>query len=448
MFLEHERVKEQLRHQAFHDGLTGLPNRSLFAEQVEEALARGGATVLFLDLDDFKAINDTFGHGAGDELLVGVADRVRLHVRPGDVAARLGGDEFGVLLHEASRAEADAVAQRLVEALREPFVVEGRELAVHASIGVAVSGSTGASADDVLRNADLAMYGAKTNGKRGYAMFEPEMHLKVRSRHELSTALAHAAERGEIEVRYQPIVLLDGGATVAFEALARWRHPTRGLLAPAAFVPLAEEIGEIGTIGRAVLRAACARTRAWADAYPQHRELAIAVNLSAAELQDPDLPRDLAAILAESRLPAHRLVLELTESGAMRDPDLTAETFAKLRALGVRLALDDFGTGYSSLSHLRDLPIDMLKIAKPFVETLDDVDNDTTFVATILRLADALDLDVVAEGIERAAQAAALRTLRCELGQGFHFARPLDEARAEARLAAPPPTELPETAVA
>jgi EAL domain-containing protein (putative c-di-GMP-specific phosphodiesterase class I) len=292
------------------------------------------------------------------------------------------------------------------------------------------------------------MYGAKTNGKRGYATFEPEMHLKVRSRHELATALAHAASRGEIEVRYQPIVSLGAGGTVAFEALARWRHPVRGLLAPAAFVPLAEEIGEIGAIGRVVLRAACERTREWGDAFPQHGELAVAVNLSATELQDPDLPGDVAAILAACGLPAHRLVLELTESGAMRDPDLTAETFAKLRALGVRLALDDFGTGYSSLSHLRDLPIDMLKIAKPFVDPLDDATADTTFVATILRLAEALDLDVVAEGIERAEQADALRLLRCGLGQGFHFARPLDERRAKARLASTGTSGLPESAVA
>jgi diguanylate cyclase (GGDEF)-like protein len=437
VLLENDQVKEQLRYQAYHDALTQLANRSLFAERVAESLAlnAAGTTVLFIDLDDFKTINDTLGHSAGDELLAAVAERVRACVRPDDLAARLGGDEFGILVEHGSDEAAERIALRLVSALRAPFVLSGRETQVHASIGIA-SGSTDAhTADELLSNADVAMYSAKSAGKRRYAFYEPRMHTRVRRRHELAAALEHAIDRDEVTVHFQPIVTLTGGRTVACEALVRWQHPSRGLVLPGGFLSLAEERGLMVPIGRAVLREACARTREWQRKLPRHAGLGVNVNLSPSELQSAHLTRDVAAVLEETGLPPESLTLEITESGAMADPAAALETLRELRRLGVRLALDDFGTGYSSLSHLRDFPIDVLKLAKPFVDRLDAESEDTTFTDAILRLAAALQLTVVAEGIERAEQAEVLRRLECSLGQGYFFARPLDAADAERHLA-------------
>jgi diguanylate cyclase (GGDEF)-like protein len=443
VLLENDQVKEQLRYQAYHDALTGLPNRSLFADRVGDSLANcsTGTTVLFVDLDDFKGINDTLGHSAGDELLVAGAERVRACVQPGDIAARLGGDEFGILLDGGADEAAEQIALRLVDALRAPFVLSGREMQVHASIGIA-SGSTGArTADELLSNADVAMYNAKAAGKGRYAIYEPGMHTRVRRRHEVAAALEHAIERDEIVVHFQPIVALSGAQTVALEALARWQHPTRGLVLPSGFIPLAEERGLMVPIGRAVLHEACTRAKEWQAKFPGHAALGISVNLSPRELQNPYLTGEVETVLAETGLAPESLILEITESGAMADPAATLSTLHELRRLGVRLALDDFGTGYSSLSHLRDFPIDILKVAKPFVDRLDQEPGDSTFIDAILRLAGALQLAVVAEGIERPEQANILRRLECALGQGYHFARPLDAADAERHLAqtsAPP----------
>jgi diguanylate cyclase (GGDEF)-like protein len=443
VLLENDRVKEQLRHQAFHDGLTGLPNRVLFAEQVGDALRRragsdSGPVVLFVDLDDFKLINDSLGHGAGDQLLVAVAERVRAALRPGDLGARLGGDEFAILLERADRAQAEELATRLVQALRTPFVLEGREMRVDASIGIADAGADDRT-EDLLRNADVAMYSAKRNGKGGYAWYQLDMHVQVRRRQELSASLEHAIERAEMVAHYQPIVALGTGRAVAFEALVRWRHPARGLLLPHTFIPVAEETGLMVPIGHAVLRSACEQLRAWQSLHPSHEQLMVSVNLSQSEVQYPNLVDDIKAILAETGIPPGRLILEITESSAMHDPPATIATLGKLRQLGVRLALDDFGTGYSSLSHLRDFPIDMLKIAKPFVDRIDVESAGATFIDAILRLAGALGLDVVAEGIERSAQTQALRRLDCALGQGYHYARPCDAADVTAHLAADRP---------
>jgi diguanylate cyclase (GGDEF)-like protein len=435
VLLENDRVKEQLRYQAFHDALTGLPNRALFAERVRGALAeRANRTiVLFVDLDDFKSVNDTLGHTAGDELLAAVAERVRACLRPGDTAARLGGDEFGVLLEGAFDDDAAEIAGRLVDAMRAPFSLHGREAHVHASIGIASGASGAATADELLMQADVAMYSAKAAGKRQYATYEPQMHARIRGRHDLAASLEVALERDEICVYFQPIVTLSDRRTVAFEALVRWLHPTRGLLAPDTFLPLAEERGLMPEIGRAVLRTACATTARWQQ-LPGCGGLRVAVNLSPGELLRPEVVDDVAVALSESGLPSGSLVLEITESGAMSDRTGAVAALHALRQLGVGLALDDFGTGHASLSHLRDFPIDMLKIAKTFVDRLERGASDVTFVDAILRLAATLELSVVAEGIERAEQAELLRRLDCGLGQGFHFARPLSPDDAEAQL--------------
>jgi diguanylate cyclase (GGDEF)-like protein len=436
VLLENDRVKEQLRYQAFHDALTGLPNRALFTERVSNALEeRANRTiVLFVDLDDFKTVNDTLGHTAGDELLIAVAERVRACLRPGDTAARLGGDEFGILLEGAFDTDAEEVATRVVDAMRAPFVLHGREAHVHASIGIANGANGAASADELLTQADVAMYAAKAAGKRQFALYEPKMHARIRGRHDLAAGLEGAAARGEIAVHFQPIVTLGDQRTVAFEALVRWQHPTRGLLAPDAFLPLAAERGLMPDIGRVVLRTACEATARW-QRFAGFESLGIAVNLSPAELLRPELADDVASILAESGLTPASLTLEITESGAMEDPAAALAALHALRKLGVRLALDDFGTGHASLSHLRDFPIDILKIAKTFVDRLERGPSDVTFVDAILRLASTLELGVVAEGIERLEQAELLRRLECGLGQGYHFARPLTAADAEAHLA-------------
>jgi diguanylate cyclase (GGDEF)-like protein len=434
--LENDRVKSQLRHQAFHDSLTGFANRLLFAERVHKALTLTVAgqrrpVVLFIDLDDFKIINDSLGHSAGDQLLIAVAGRVRASLRPDDLVARLGGDEFAVLLERSDQSDAENVATRLVDALRAPFVLEGREMRIHASIGIARA-EEGNIADDLLRNADVAMYSAKTNGKGSYAWYDPEMHVRTQRRQELARTLEGSVEREEIEAYYQPIVALATGRVVGLEALARWRHPVRGLVLPESFIPLAEETGFMRPIGRTVLRLACEQLGSWRSRHRFHDELMVSVNLSQSELRSPNLIPDVQAILADTGTPPDRLVLEITESSAMQDPSATIETLGKLRELGVRLALDDFGTGYSSLSHLNDFPIDMLKIAKPFV---DRIDHDSTFVEAILGLASTLGLEVVAEGIETREQAEALRSLGCTLGQGYYYARPSEALHVASRLA-------------
>jgi diguanylate cyclase (GGDEF)-like protein len=434
--LENDRVKRQLRHQAFHDSLTGFANRVLFAERVRRALDASATdarrpAVLFLDLDDFKKVNDSLGHSAGDQLLLAAADRVRSCLRPDDVVARLGGDEFAVLLERASRDDSELIAKRLVEALQAPFVLEGTEMKVHASIGIALANAHTA-ADDMLRNADVAMYSAKTNGKGSYAWYDPEMHVQAQRRQELQTTLEGSVERDEIEAYYQPIVALDTGRVVGLEALARWRHPDRGLVLPDSFIPLAEEGGLMPPIGRAVLRLACEQLSTWRSRHRFHDELMVSVNLSQSELRNANLTREVETILAETGIPPDRLVLEITESSAMQDRGAVIEMLTKLRRLDVRLALDDFGTGYSSLSHLRDFPIDMLKIAKPFIDRIED---ESTFVDAILRLAETLGLEVVAEGIETSRQAEMLRSLGCSLGQGFYFAKPAQALDVGSRLA-------------
>ena len=426
------RLEEELRHQAFHDSLTGLANRALFRDRLEHALARldrrGGALgVVFLDLDDFKAVNDGRGHGVGDELLHAVGERLRQTVRAGDTLARLGGDEFAVLVEESDDAGVEATGERILEALRPPVLAGGGETAVRASIGVTTTVDARMSAHDLLREADVAMYAAKSAGKGRCVMFHPGLHDQVIARLQLETELARALEHEELSLVYQPIVDLVTGEVRGMEALMRWQHPLRGVVMPSEFIPVAESTGLIVAMGRWLLRRACAD--AWRMRLDTGRaDLHLAVNISAHQLDDADLVDDVAGALAESGLSAGALTLEITESAVMAHPDRSLAVLQQLKALGVRLSIDDFGTGYSSLSYLQRLPVDELKIDRTFVAADDETDESGTLVQTIVRLAEDFGLGTVAEGIETEAQRQRLQAVGCRLAQGFLFARPVELA--------------------
>jgi diguanylate cyclase (GGDEF)-like protein len=436
-------LKEELRHRAFHDSLTGLPNRMLFTERVAHALTHrerhdAPLAVLFVDLDDFKTINDSLGHTAGDQVLQIVADRLRTCLRPSDTVARLGGDEFGILLDDmADTGDALLAAERILAALSQPAFKEGREVSIRASLGITLD-AHGQTAETLLRNADLAMYMAKRRGKSRYQVFEASMHAEMVERLELTAHLTRAIDQREFVLEYQPIINLGTGAMEGIEALVRWRHPDRGLLAPAEFIPLAEETGLIVPLGWAILKEACARTARWRGSGSQP-PLAVSVNLSPKQLTDPELVAGVRATLSESGLDPSALILEITEDVLMHEVETTMRAMRELKALGVRLAIDDFGTGYSSLSYLERFPVDMLKIAKTFVDGLEGGVEGSTLVEAVIRLGEALGLRTVAEGIETAEQRDRLRGLRCEQGQGFLFARPLDEAGIEGFLRARDP---------
>jgi diguanylate cyclase (GGDEF)-like protein len=424
-------LQEQLHHQAYHDPLTDLPNRTLFMERVKQELARrtGTVAVLFIDVDDFKVVNDTLGHAVGDALLVSVAGRLRHCVRPQDVVARLGGDEFAVMLPDVEEPaiELHNVAGRVLRAFEAPVNAGSELVAVHLSVGVTHSARSD-DAGELIRQADLAMYQAKAKGKGRFEFFDPTMAAAMLRRHDLKEELAKAIEREEILVEYQPIVSLETGRISAAEALVRWQHPIRGLVSPSEFIPLAEETGLIREIGRHVLTQACRQARRWRLADVNETPLRLHVNLSAAQLRDPDLIATVRAALEDSGVPPDRLALEITESQLLGDAATSAARFRELRALGVRISLDDFGTGYSSLSYLHSLPLDSLKIAKPFVDGLVDHGRDASFIGVIVDLARKLQLDVIAEGIETPAQLHALRELGVELGQGYLLGHPAPAA--------------------
>ncbi|HMJ36627.1 MAG TPA: EAL domain-containing protein [Baekduia sp.] len=431
---------DTMLHQALHDALTGLPNRALFTDRIQHALTQGrrrgtSCGVIFLDLDRFKTVNDSLGHAAGDELLVSVARRIDESLRSADTAARLGGDEFAVLLEDlAGPEEAVLVAERISEALHAPVVVQGREVFVSASVGIAVGR---VSAQELLRQADVATYRAKAEGQGRHRIFEESMQAEVVERLELESELLRAVERDEIAVHYQPVIALDGQTLAGFEALARWTHPTRGLVPPPHFIPLAEENGSIVTLGRQILRTACRQAARWLEEFPSAEPRIMSVNLSGRQLEDPNIVSDVAAALADSGLPASALVLEITETVLMHDTEATIARLTALKALGVRLAVDDFGTGYSSLRYLRRFPIDILKMAKPFVDGLDTDDEGRALARAIVELATSLKLACIAEGIEDSGQADALHELGCGLGQGFHFARPMAPDEMSALIAEP-----------
>ena len=435
---EQKRLQEELAHQAFHDPLTGLANTALFRELVEHALARSArqhvsTAVLFIDLDNFKTVNDSLGHTVGDQLLVAVTDRLRGCIRPSDTTARLGGDEFAVLVEEAATAsEVSAIAERIIAELRRPFAVSGTDLFVSASIGIAF-GHGDLACDQLLRNADLAMYTAKHRGRGRFEVYEPDMHAAALDRLEIEADLRRAIERDELVVHYQPIVDLASNAILGVEALVRWEHPTRGLVAPSSFIPLAEETGLINEIGQRVLEVACAQTRAWQDVVGP---LVVNVNLSPRELLEDGIVDRVASVLLRTGLPAASLVLEITEGAMVKDGELAISQLNALKALGVRLAIDDFGTGYSALSYLQRFPVDIVKIDRSFVELVGTSPEESSLASAIVSLAHVLHLETIAEGIESESQATALRALGCDLAQGFHLAVPATADRVTEQLLA------------
>ena len=424
-------LEEELQHQAFHDPLTGLPNRSLFADRLGQALARANRrreslAVLFLDLDEFKTINDGIGHEAGDELLVAVARILRSCVRPMDTAARLGGDEFAVLLEDLADADAaEDAADRILAALETPVVIADREIVIGASIGIASPTKKHEGVAELMRNADGAMYSAKRHGKGRHETFAPVMQEANVRRLEMAEEMRRATELGEFVVHYQPVVLLSDESITGFEALVRWNHPRRGLIAPRDFIPDAEENGQIVPIGRLVLEQACRQAATWGDICPDGQVPNMSVNVSARQFRDPGLRDLVAEALANAGLDAGSLTLEITESTIMEDSEAALERLESLKALGVRLAIDDFGTGYSSLSYLRRLPVDVLKVDKSFVDGIVGGGQAFALARVIVSIGQTLQLDTVAEGVEMSAQAAALRRMGCEVAQGFHFARPM-----------------------
>ena len=431
---ERRTLQSQLAHQAFHDELTRLANRALFLNRVGHTVARvprgkHPSAVLFLDLDDFKKVNDSLGHAVGDELLVAAAARLTTCVRPGDTIARLGGDEFAVLLEDVDgMGDVVVVAERISAAVSAPFQLAGRDVFVGVSIGIA-SMEMGDSPDDVLRNADLAMYFAKSRRKGHFAVYEPSMHNEMMDSLELEVDLRVAVERTEFEIEYQPIVNLVTGEVQGAEALLRWNHATRGYVPPSRFVELAEETGLIIPLGRWVLREACERAREWRSKYGGRRPLQMSVNLSARHFQDPGLLQDVQQALSDSGLEPWALTLEITESVLMHRSSATLERLRALKGLGLNLAIDDFGTGYSSLGYLQQFPIDVLKIDRSFVEAVGNAEVDPVLARAIIALGRTLQIETIAEGIERREQRDGLRTLGCTLGQGFYFAKAMPAPR-------------------
>jgi len=421
-------LQDELKHQAFHDGLTQLANRGLFSESVNARLAatpRGKrSVVMFVDLDDFKFVNDMYGHPAGDAMLVEVATRLQACTRTSDLTARLGGDEFAILVDDGpDLANAERVAGRIAEILRQPFSIGDVRTHVSASIGIA-AGSQGDSAEDLLRQADVAMYSAKAAGKGRWVVYKASMLRTVRSRHDVGAELQLAVDRGEFQLRYQPVVSLESGGIVGAEALVRWNHPTRGEVGPDEFIGTAEENAMIVPIGRWVLGEACREAAGWSLLHANPAPW-VAANLSARQLLHPTLLDDVDSAIAAAGLPPSSLILEVTESVLLHDADAAIEVLGKLRARGIQIALDDFGTGYSSLSYLHRFPIDILKIAQGFVDVDDANDERWILAQAIISLGKALGLKVIAEGVERRAQVQRLKSAGCEFAQGFFFARPL-----------------------
>ncbi|HUM17593.1 MAG TPA: bifunctional diguanylate cyclase/phosphodiesterase [Candidatus Nitrosotalea sp.] len=432
---EFPRRLDQLIREAFRDGLTGLPNRALFMDRLAHALTRaerGGSNlaVLFLDLDRFKILNETLGHEVGDRLLLEVGHRIASCLRPEDTVARLGGDEFGLLLEDTDDlAGATAVAERVSAEIQRPFVVEGRDVLISASIGIALTRGGSMQPDEVLHNADLAMYQAKAEGRARYELYQPGLSISTRERLDLQSDLRTAGARQELTLRYQPVVTLASIRAVEVEALIRWDHRRRGALLPADFIALSEESGLMVPMGQWVLREACRQARAWTPEGPGGVRLVVGVNLSASQFERDALPDEVALILRETGLAAERLQLEISEAVLMRDDPKMLDRLEALKKIGVRLAIDDFGTGYASLSYLKRLPVDCLKIDRSLVKGVGFDNEDTAIIRAVVTLAKSLGITVTAEGVETTEQLSQLRSVGCDQGQGYYFARPVSADR-------------------
>ncbi|WP_099076464.1 sensor domain-containing protein [Nostoc linckia] len=443
---ERKRVESQLLHLAFHDALTGLPNRAAFIDRLRHAINYSKRhsdylfAVLFIDLDRFKVINDSFGHHKGDQFLLAIASRLEICVRSIDTAARLGGDEFTILL-EGIQDVSDAikVAERIEQELKLPFELDGQEIFTTASIGIALSSTINYERpEDVLRDADTAMYRAKILGRARYELFNSNMYANALAKLQLETDLRRAIERRELRVYYQPIVSLTSGLMLGFEALLRWEHPERGLLSPADFISIAEETGLIFSIGKWVLQEACSQMQAWRASHPANLLKKISVNLSLQQFSQPDLIEQIEQILESTGLNADSLVLDITESVIVENGDRVIAVLYQLREMGIQLSIDDFGTGYSSLSRLYNFPISLLKIDRSFISSINTSSRDLEIIEILVTLAHKLCVDVLAEGIETKEQLALLRKVNCEYGQGHFFSVPLNSSAAEALIKANP----------
>ena len=435
---ERKAFLNQLEHHAFYDSLTGLANRALFRDRVNHALSQArrssnAVAALFLDVDDFKVVNDTHGHGVGDSLLTAVGGRLRSCLRGGDTVSRFGGDEFAILLEESTDVAPVEVANRILHALEAPFRIDGHELHVRASIGVAyANGREGdAATEELLRNADIAMYVAKNQGKGRCEVYQPTTHKTVMSQVQLRTELQRALENSEFVLHYQPLVTLETERISGLEALVRWQHPERGLIPPLEFIPLAEESGLIIPLGRWVLQTACKEARRLQHLYPKTPPLSMSVNLSARQLQSPTIVADVREAIEESCIEPSSLTLEVTESAMMKNIELSVLRLRELRDLQVRIAIDDFGAGYSSLGYIRQFPVDILKVDKSFIARIDEGDEELALAAAIIDMAKVLNLRPVAEGVERIEQLERLVELGCDTAQGYYFARPGSQADVE-----------------
>jgi diguanylate cyclase (GGDEF)-like protein len=435
---ELQESREHFRHAAFHDELTGLPNRALLTDHLKLAIERARRrrdhlfAVLFLDLDRFKNINDSLGHAAGDELLIEIAQRLERCSRPTDTVARLGGDEFAILLDGLeSQCDAIRVADRVQEELMRSFNLSGHEVYTAASIGITLSTHCYDNPENVLRDADTAMYRAKEKGKARYELFDLDMHADAMARLQLENDLRRAIEYGEFEVFYQPIITLATGKVAGFEALVRWRHPERGMVMPSEFIPLAEETRLITEIGEWVLYESCRQMSRWRELFPAHASLTISVNLSSKQFTQHGLIERIKHALSETGLPPHLLKLEITESAVMDNAETAASMLRQLRDIGIQLSIDDFGTGYSSLSYLHRFPVDTLKIDRSFVSRMGEGDENAEIVRTIITLASNLGMAVIAEGVETEEQHAQLSALKCEYGQGYLYSRAVDAVAAQ-----------------
>lgn len=436
---DRKRAEEQLLYDAFHDGLTGLANRALFMDHLQMTIARGRSrhsnhyAVLFLDLDRFKIINDSLGHAKGDELLKFIARRLESCIRTGDLVARLGGDEFVILLTELVEAnEVILVAERILEELKTPFNLGGREIYITTSIGITLSESGHTRAEDMLRDADIAMYRAKAKGRAQYQVFNQEMHEDASKQLQIETEMRRALEKGEFCLYYQPIVQLESNRLVGVEALVRWNHPTRGTVSPMEFIPAAEENGLILPLGSWILSESCRQLREWQKRNPLASRLTVSINLSFKQFSQLDLVKEVSSIIEKTGVDPRCLKFEVTESHIMENSEIAVAIMNRLREIGAEISLDDFGTGYSSLSYLHRLPIDYLKIDRSFVTRMIESRENAEIIRTIIKLGQNLKMKVIAEGIETPEQLEQLQSLNCEFGQGYLFSKPLESEAAAA----------------